>query len=68
MMEIVASTMATRAGIQNLKVVKMNTAPVRAAAIIGMKLGPATRRHCIGVPSRTEVMSVSRFPSSASGR
>ncbi len=50
------------------KVAKMNTAPVKTAAIIGMKLGPGTRRHCSGLPSRTDVMIVSRFISAASGR
>ena len=68
MIETAASPIEIIVAAHQWNVAKMNTAPVKTAAIIGIKLGPGTRRHCSGSPSSTEVIRVSRFISWASGR
>jgi len=47
---------------------KMKTPPVKIAASMPRKVGVATRRHWMGLASIALVTSVSRRPSSASGR
>ena len=50
------------------KVGKMNAPPVKNAASMVIHAGPVTRCTISGFASMTEVISVSRLPSGASGR
>src|SRR3546814_18799800 len=47
---------------------KMKAPPVNTAAPSVRNVGPGTRRHCAGTASTVEVISVSRLPSSSTGK
>jgi hypothetical protein len=62
------TTRLTSAIGQRWYVPMMKKPPSVNAATSGVKLGPGRRWHCSGRASITDVINVSRRPSSASGR